>query len=145
MLMASGLQSPVQMIKGVGPQRAELLAKRGIHTLEDLLGYLPFRYEDRRALSKIRDLRAGEVGSVVGEIIHLAERYVGRNQRRILEGAVRDESGILALTWYHQVAYFRSRYQVGQRALVHGRVEGGPTGQKRMVHPEIESSWRNCN
>ncbi len=57
MLMASGLQSPVQMIKGVGPQRAELLAKRGIHTLEDLLGYLPFRYEDRIKFSQIKDVR----------------------------------------------------------------------------------------
>ncbi len=41
------LTTEVRMIKGVGPQRAELLAKRGIHTLEDLLTYLPFRYEDR--------------------------------------------------------------------------------------------------
>ncbi|PYT43321.1 MAG: hypothetical protein DMG47_13660, partial [Acidobacteria bacterium] len=41
------LSTEVRMIKGVGPQRAELLAQRGIHTLEDLLGYLPFRYEDR--------------------------------------------------------------------------------------------------
>src|SRR6267154_6487901 len=61
MLMASGLQSPVQMIKGVGPQRAELLAKRGIHTLEDLLGYLPFRYEDRIKFSQIKDVRPNAV------------------------------------------------------------------------------------
>ncbi len=40
------LTTEVRMIKGVGPQRAELLAKRGIFTLEDLLLYLPFRYED---------------------------------------------------------------------------------------------------
>ena len=45
--MHDRLQTDVQMIKGVGPQRAELLAKRGIRTLEDLLAYLPFRYEDR--------------------------------------------------------------------------------------------------
>src|SRR5215510_10283302 len=59
--MASRLQSPVQMIKGVGPQRAELLAKRGIHTLEDLLSYLPFRYEDRIKFSQIRDVRPNAV------------------------------------------------------------------------------------
>src|ERR1700680_3177089 len=45
------------MIKGVGPQRAELLAKRGIHTLEDLLSYLPFRYEDRIHFSNIKDIQ----------------------------------------------------------------------------------------
>ena len=45
--MTVSLQTDVQMMKGVGPQRAELLAQRGIYTLEDLLNYLPFRYEDR--------------------------------------------------------------------------------------------------
>src|SRR5260370_37033586 len=56
-LMSDGLLTNVQMIKGVGPQRAELLAKRGIHTLEDLLNYLPFRYEDRLHFSQIKDVR----------------------------------------------------------------------------------------
>ena len=48
----STLTTEVRMIKGVGPQRAELLAKREIHTLDDLLNYLPFRYEDRIRFSE---------------------------------------------------------------------------------------------
>ena len=134
------LAQSAQFVRGVGPRLGEKFRKFGIQSVEDLLYHLPFRYEDRRSLSTIRQLRVGEVASVVGEITHLAERYVGRNQRRILEGVLRDDSGLLALTWYHQVAYFRSRYQVGQRCLVHGKVEGGPTAQKRMVHPEIDTS-----
>src|SRR6266478_3974478 len=55
--MAMNLGTEVRMIKGVGPQRAELLAQRGIHTLEDLLGYLPFRYEDRIHFSKVKDIQ----------------------------------------------------------------------------------------
>ena len=55
--MAMNLSTEVRMIKGVGPQRAELLAQRGIHTLEDLLGYLPFRYEDRMHFSKVKDIQ----------------------------------------------------------------------------------------
>ena len=51
------LSTEVRMIKGVGPQRAELLAQRGIRTLEDLLGYLPFRYEDRIHFSKVKDIQ----------------------------------------------------------------------------------------
>src|SRR3981189_344880 len=47
------------MVKGVGPQRAELLGKRGIFTLEDLLNYLPFRYEDRIHFSRIKDVQPG--------------------------------------------------------------------------------------
>ncbi len=134
------LSQSVQFVRGVGPRFAEKFRKFGISTVEDLLYHLPFRYEDRRALSTIRQLRVGNVASVIGEISHLAERYVGRNQRRILEGVLRDDTGLLALTWYHQVAYFRSRYQVGQRCLVHGKVEGAPAAQKRMVHPEIDLS-----
>ncbi|MFQ5666519.1 MAG: ATP-dependent DNA helicase RecG [Candidatus Binatia bacterium] len=134
------LAQPVQFVPGVGPRLAEQLKKFGIGTVEDLLYHLPFRYEDRRTLSKIRQLRAGEVASVVGEITHLAERHVGRAQRRILEGVLRDDTGLLALTWYHQVTYFRQRYQVGQRCLVHGKVEGDAAGQKRMVHPEVDLS-----
>src|SRR5258708_7347948 len=51
--MPISLQTEVRMVKGVGPQRAELLGKRGIYTLEDLLNYLPFRYEDRIHFSRI--------------------------------------------------------------------------------------------
>lgn len=133
----NALAQSAQFVRGVGPRRAEQFKKFGIVSVEDLLYHLPFRYEDRRTVSKIRDLRPGEVASVLGEITHLAERYVGRMRRRILEGAVRDDSGLLAITWYHQVPYFRSRYQVGQRCLVHGKVEG-LSGTRRMVHPEIE-------
>ena len=57
------------MVKGVGPQRAELLAKRGIHTLEDLLGYLPFRYEDRIHFSNIRDLQPGGTYTVRARVM----------------------------------------------------------------------------
>ncbi|MBI4514544.1 MAG: ATP-dependent DNA helicase RecG [Deltaproteobacteria bacterium] len=139
--LAAGLEAlkqPVQFVRGVGPQRAEQFRKLGLRTVEDLLYHLPFRYEDRRAVCTVRELRLGEEGSVIGEIAHLAERFVGRSQRRILEGALKDDSGLLALTWYHQVAYFKNRYRLGQRCLVHGKVEAGPTGMKRMVHPEID-------
>jgi len=133
-----GLAEPVQFVRGVGPRRAEQFRKVGIATVEDLLYHLPFRYDDRRTLSRVRDLRPGLVASVVGELVQLADRHVGRTQRRILEGVVRDETGYLALTWFHQVTYFRSRFHVGQRCLVHGKVEPGATGVLRMVHPEVE-------
>jgi ATP-dependent DNA helicase RecG len=132
------LSQSAQFVRGIGPRRAEQFKRLGIATVEDLVYHVPFRYEDRRTVSTIRALRVGETASVVGNIQHLAERYVGRMRRRILEGVLRDDTGLLALTWYHQVAYFRGRYEIGQRCLVHGKVEGGVGGTKRMVHPEIE-------
>jgi len=131
------LAQSIQFVPNVGPRRADVLRKFGLMTVEDLLYHLPFRYEDRRMMTPVRDLRVGEVASVVGEITHLAERHVGRMRRRILEGVLRDETGFLALTWFNQVAYFRGRFEKGQRCVVHGKVEGAPGGQKRIVHPEV--------
>jgi ATP-dependent DNA helicase RecG len=136
----ASLAQRAQYAHGVGPRRSDQFKKLGIETIEDLLYHLPFRYEDRRTISSIRSLRVGEVASVVGEIVHLAERYVGRMQKRILEAVLKDDSGLLALTWFHQIAYFKNRYQIGQRCLVHGKVEGLGGAQKRMVHPEVDTS-----
>ncbi len=132
------LDRSVQFVRGVGPRRGELLRKFGIDTIEQLLYHLPFRYEDRRSVRRIAEARVGEEASVAGEIVQLGDRTVGRAGRRILEGVLRDATGLLGLTWYNQVAYFRTRYRVGQSCLVYGRIESTPGGGKRIVHPEID-------
>src|SRR5512140_4023120 len=58
----------VQYVKGIGPRLAEVLAAKGIRTVDDLLHYLPFRYEDRLNPRGIAELRPGEMASVVGEV-----------------------------------------------------------------------------
>jgi ATP-dependent DNA helicase RecG len=137
------LRMPVQYVKGVGPKRAEQLAKMGIATVEHLLFHLPFRYEDRREVRTISQLRVGEHATLEATLDAPAERFAGR--RRILEVIARDPSGVLSLVWYNQLRYFHSRFRAGQRVLLHGRVE--PMRQAtlaraltplRMVHPEIE-------
>src|SRR5207253_812455 len=60
--------TPAQYVKGVGPRIAETLAAKGIQTLEDLLFYLPFRYEDRLNPRTIAELRPGEMASVIAEV-----------------------------------------------------------------------------
>src|SRR5713226_1356026 len=102
--MADGLQTDVQMIKGVGPQRAELLAKRGIHTLEDLLGYLPFRYEDRIHFTNIRDLQPGGTYTVrarvmSGSAVPSSVRY--RRRDAIYHLLVQDSTGSLPCKFFH--------------------------------------------
>src|SRR3974377_815768 len=62
------LATPVQYVKGIGPKLAEILATKGISTVEDLLYYLPFRYEDRLNPRRISELGAGEMASVIGEV-----------------------------------------------------------------------------
>jgi ATP-dependent DNA helicase RecG len=131
------LDSDVQFLKGVGPRRAEQLARLGLKTLEDLLYHLPFRYDDRRSIAPISRLRPGEEATCVGEILAVGEGYAGRTRRKLLEARIGDGSGSLTLTWFHQVAWFKSRLAIGMRVLVHGRVEHR-LGRPQIIHPELE-------
>ena len=63
------LSSEVKYLKGVGPARAELLASRGIQTVEDLLYYTPFRYEDRTRISRVLDLLPGQTATVLAKVL----------------------------------------------------------------------------
>ena len=132
------LRQSVQFVAGVGPRRGELLRRFAIPTVEDLLYHLPFRYEDRRSLMSIRQAKVGETVTLRGELIHFGERHVGRMQRRLLEGVLKDESGLVALTWFNQIQYFRNRFRVGEHYVAYGKVEAVPGGQKRITHPEMQ-------
>jgi len=62
------LTTSVQYVKGIGPRLAEVLAAKDIRTVDDLLHYLPFRYEDRLNPRGISELRAGEMATVIAEV-----------------------------------------------------------------------------
>ncbi len=137
--MASGLQSPVQMIKGVGPQRAELLAKRGIHTLEDLLSYLPFRYEDRIKFSQIRDVRPNAVYTLRVTVASGQAVRTMRGRDAIYHLLVQDETGSLPCKFFHG-GYLEGRLKPGQQLILHGKAEVDKQRPARveMVNPQME-------
>src|SRR5882672_2207225 len=139
MLMASGLQSPVQMIKGVGPQRAELLAKRGIHTLEDLLGYLPFRYEDRIKFSQIKDVRPNATYTLRVTVASGQAVRTMRGRDAIYHLLVQDETGSLPCKFFHG-GYLEGRLKPGQQLILHGKAEVDKQRPARieMVNPQME-------
>ncbi len=138
--MPQGLQTDVRMLKGVGPQRAELLAKRGIHTLEDLLVYLPFRYEDRIHFSQIKDVRPGNIYTLR---VRVASGSAVRGMRRgdaIYHLLVKDETGFsLACKFFHG-GYLEGRLKSGQLMALHGKVEVDRLRPARMemVNPQFE-------
>src|SRR5690242_18013627 len=63
------LRTEIQYLNHVGPVRAELFIERGIHSIEDLLYYTPFRYEDRTSITHIRDLVPGQSTTVLGRVL----------------------------------------------------------------------------
>src|SRR5262249_60951385 len=95
------LTSDVRMIKGVGPQRAELLAKRGIHTLEDLLTYLPFRYEDRVHFTEIKKIQPNAVYTIRATVLSGQAVPAQRRSDAPYHLPVKDTSGALPIKVFH--------------------------------------------
>lgn len=134
-----GLQTEVRMVQGVGPQRAELLAKRGIFTLEDLLNYLPFRYEDRIHFSEIKDLQPGGVYTLRARVMSGQAVRGRRGRDAIYHLLVQDESGSLPCKFFHG-GYLEGRLKPGQEIILHGKVEIDKLrpARREMVNPQIE-------
>jgi ATP-dependent DNA helicase RecG len=134
------LEDGIQYLKGVGPRRAEMLAKAGIETLEDLVYHLPFRYEDRRRIVAVREARPGLDVTLVGHVSAVREIPMRRRRGRPMLSAVfSDATGRLGLFWFHQAGYFKKKLETGSLWLVHGRVEKARAGGWQIVHPEIEA------
>jgi ATP-dependent DNA helicase RecG len=137
--MPISLQTEVRMVKGVGPQRAELLGKRGIYTLEDLLNYLPFRYEDRIHFSRIKDVQPGGTYTLRARVMsgQAVRGMYGRDA--IYHLLVQDDSGSLPCKFFHG-GYLEDRLKPGQQLILHGKVEIDKLrpARREMVNPQIE-------
>jgi ATP-dependent DNA helicase RecG len=134
----ASLAQPVSAIRSVGPKRSAELERFGLKTVEDVLYHLPFRYEDRRRVTPMRELDVGVEAGTVGEVASVRELRVGRARRPLLEVVLHDGPAHLQLVWFNQVVYFRTRFQAGQRLLVHGRVDAPlGAGPLRIAHPDV--------
>src|SRR5712691_9290859 len=129
----------VMYLKGVGPRRAELLAKRAIRTFEDLLGYLPFRYEDRIRFAKIREIMPGQVYTVQAQVLSGSLVRYTRARGGMYHLSVRDDSGSLACKFFHG-QYLEQKFKAGQRIVLHGKADLDPNrpGRIEMINPEYE-------
>ncbi len=126
----------VQYVKGIGPRLAEVLAAKGIHTLDDLLHYLPFRYEDRLNPRSIPELRAGEMATVIAEVRNsglFRTRRMPIFQMTAGQGRTR-----LRCIWFN-AAYLRDKFTPGQMVALYGKVEQDLYGgELQLVQPQFE-------
>ena len=139
--MGMSLSTEVRMIKGVGPQRAQLLAERGIYTLEDLLGYLPFRYEDRIHFSKVRDIQPNGTYTIRARVMSgQAVRNMRFRRDAIYHLLVEDEAGGLLPCKFFHGGYLEGRLKPGQLLILHGKAEIDRLRPARleMINPQIE-------
>ena len=138
--MKMSLGSEVRMIKGVGPQRAELLAQRGIYTLEDLFGYLPFRYEDRIRFSKVKEIQPNGTYTIRARVMSGQAVRTMRGRDAIYHLLVQDDTGQLPCKFFHG-GYLEGRLKPGQDLVLHGKAEVDRLRPARleMINPQIET------
>jgi len=138
--MAMSLSTEVRMIKGVGPQRAELLAQRGIYTLEDFLGYLPFRHEDRIHFSKVKDIQPNGVYTIRARVMSGQAVRTMRGRDAIYHLLVQDDAGGLLPCKFFHGGYLEGRLKPGQMLILHGKAEVDKLRPARleMVNPQME-------
>lgn len=131
------LSTPVQYVKGVGPRVAELLAPKGIQTVEDLLYYLPFRYEDRLNPRSIAELQPGEMASVIAEV-RTAMLFRTRKMPLFEMIAGQDRHSIKCL-WFHG-QYLQGKFKPGQTVALYGKVEASTRGRGglQIIQPQFE-------
>ena len=130
------LSTPVQYVKGVGPRIADILAAKGIHTVGDLLHYLPFRYEDRLNPRGIGELRPGEMATVIAEVRNsglFRTRRMPIFQLTVGQGRAR-----LRCLWFN-ATYLQDKFQPGQMIALYGKVEEDARSRElQIVQPQFE-------
>jgi ATP-dependent DNA helicase RecG len=136
------LQTPIEYLKGVGPQRGELLRKEvGIHKYEDLLHFYPNRYIDRTRYYKINELQSQSLGTIaevqiVGKIINIKTVEFGKAKKRLVATFI-DDTGQMELNWFQGHKWIRDTLKLNIPYVIFGKVTNF-SGQYSMAHPELE-------
>jgi ATP-dependent DNA helicase RecG len=132
------LETPIEYLKGVGPQRGDLLRKElGIHKYIDLLNLFPNRYIDRTRYYKINELQnSNSEVQIIGKIIHLKTIEQGKGKSRLVATFV-DDTGQMELVWFQGQKWIRESLKINIPYVIFGKVtQFGAT--YNMAHPEME-------
>lgn len=128
---------PIEYLKGVGPQRAEILKKElNIFTFGDLLQHYPFRHEDRSTFYKINELQPDlPYVQLIGEFKSFKVIGIGRKAR--LVGVFGDETGSIETVWFKGIQWVQKSLSIGVQYIVFGKATLF-NGKFNVAHPEVE-------
>ncbi len=118
---AMRLTDSIQFLKGVGPKSAENFQKLGIFTVEDLLLYFPFRYEDFAARS-VFELLDGEKATIIGTVVTPANVQYIRHKMSRLSFKIKQGEAVVAVSFFNQ-PYLADKVEVGREIAVYGKWE----------------------
>src|SRR5260370_32796013 len=133
------LSTALTYVKGVGPGRAAMLEAKELRTVEDLISYFPFRYEDRSNMKTIAQLAPGEMATEVAEVRTARIASFRRRNLGLFEASFTDASrAVLRAKWFHG-EYLAKTLEPGRPPTLFGKVDfDNYTGELAMLHPEFE-------
>ena len=115
-------ETSIQYLKGVGPARKKTLERLGINTLEDLLYLFPRRYEDRRQMTPLSNLKVGEWQTITGKVLSNSGRKSWYTKKHVFELEVGDESSRVFCVWFNR-PYLDKYFKLGQQVILYGKVD----------------------
>jgi ATP-dependent DNA helicase RecG len=130
-----GLKAPVEVVKGIGPKMGKMFNRLGMETIQDLLFFLPRRYDDYTKLSYISRLAPGVLATVIGTVRH-TEMRIGRGGRKDFFMVIDDGTASMGVTFFGQF-YLNRQIREGQQLVVYG-VTGMFGNRIQMTNPEWE-------
>ncbi|HPH90460.1 MAG TPA: ATP-dependent DNA helicase RecG [Ferruginibacter sp.] len=131
------LQSPIEYLKGVGPQKADLLKKElALFTFKDLLEHYPLRHLDKTKVDKIKELNYNtDYAQVAGKLTYF--EVLGERQSKRLVAYLKDDTGEIELVWFQGINWIQKTLETGHLYLVFGKI-GSFNGKLQITHPELE-------
>jgi len=133
------LAKSLAALSGVGPKKAEGFARRGLERVADLLFWLPSRYEDRREVSRVSELKVGQTATFVAEVkvVDWAPTRRGGRFGKIFQAVVGDDEAVVTLKWFRGGESIAKSVEKGRWLLVSGEVKRYRFS-KELIHPEVE-------
>ena len=135
--MSSKLQTPIDYLKGVGPNRANLLrSELGIHTYQDLLNLFPNRYIDKTQYYTISQLQPTSADvQIIGKVTHIKTAGEGRSKR--LVATFIDQTGAMELVWFKGLKWIRESLKINVPYVAFGKVQRFGSSYS-IAHPDLE-------
>ena len=131
------LNTPIDYLKGVGPNRAKLLKKElKIYTFQDLLSFFPYRYIDKTKYHKIEEINniKSEI-QIIAKIVDIYETGAPRKKRLIAK--IQDDTGILELVWFKSHKWIKENITLNKNYIIYGK-PNLYKGIYNIPHPELE-------
>jgi len=130
------LQNKIDKISGVGATVAKRLIRLGLHTVEDLLFYFPYRYNDYSQITPINNLQIGANVNILGDIELIQNKRSSVQRMNITEALIADESGQIKVIWFNQ-PFIAKNLKTGDRVSLTGQISSDYGGLV-MKSPDYE-------